>query len=234
MEFGTKLQRGRIVDFYKRLILDVELDDGSVVPVFCPEGDGGKSLYAEGAEVFVARNRDVRRKLRYECQLLNRGEGLIMVNPHYNTDLFLEAYDAEILQDFKDYTVIRKLSEEDGLRHIHFELGDNDGHKLYLTLSSIYNKQGPYVVFPTFLNFFDIETMEEMRRLRARGHRTAFVLIAPRMDCTEAKFAWNINPIAAAKVFEEAKSGLEFFCYGCKIDKKSVTIANKMKINYQS
>ena len=232
MEFGAKLQHGKIVSLYKSLILDVELDNREVVPVFCPEGDDGGRLFVPGAEVWVTRNRDTRRKLRYECQLLNRGEGLVMVNPSFYEDMFLEAYDNDRLEDFRAYTSIQKVCNDNALRYVRFELSDNNDRRLYLAFGSIYKKQGPYAVFPASLTFFDFETMEEMKKLRQQGHRTAFVLIAPRMDCLEAKFVWNLNPTAAARVFEEAKNGLEFFCYGCKIDKKSVTIADKMKINY--
>lgn len=232
MEFRSKLLHGKILNLYKGLILDVELDSNEVVSAFCPEADSGKKLYEIGAEVWVSRNQDKRRKLRYDCELLNRGEGLVMVNPSHNTELFLEAFDNGVLEDFNAYTSIRTVVPEDGLQYAHFELQDNDDQKIYVTLRDIYNKQGPYAVFPTYLTFHDFQAFEEMKRLRARGARTAFVLLAPRMDCFETKFVWNIDPIAAARIFEEAKNGLEFFCYGCKIDKKSVTIANKMKINY--
>ena len=57
-------------------------------------------------------------------------------------------------------------------------------------------------------------------------------MIVPRNDCIEAKFSWNLDPRAAAKIYDEAKNGLEFVCYGCKLDKNSVSIAEKMKILY--
>ena len=66
----------------------------------------------------------------------------------------------------------------------------------------------------------------------AKGAETAVLLLATRMDCLAAKFSWEVNPIAAAKIYDEAKNGLKFFCYGCNIDNKSISITKKMKILY--
>ena len=72
MEFGDRLIRGEIVKSYKKLILDVKFREGGVVPVFCPELDYMQNLYVPGTEIWVVKNRDRRRRLRYECQIVNR------------------------------------------------------------------------------------------------------------------------------------------------------------------
>ena len=75
MEFGDRLIRGEIVKSYKKLILDVKFREGGVVPVFCPELDYMQNLYVPGTEIWVVKNRDQRRRLRYECQIVNSGGG---------------------------------------------------------------------------------------------------------------------------------------------------------------
>ena len=72
MEFGDRLIRGEIVKSYKKLILDVKFREGGVVPVFCPELDYMQNLYVPGTEIWVVKNRDQRRRLRYECQQRRR------------------------------------------------------------------------------------------------------------------------------------------------------------------
>ena len=97
MNFQGRLIRGNIVSAYKDLILDVRFKDGITVPVFCPEMDYLKNLYVPGTEIWVTKNGDRRRRLRYECQLINRGDGLVMVNPNIIDDLFLEAFEKNLL-----------------------------------------------------------------------------------------------------------------------------------------
>lgn len=232
MNFHDRLIRGTIVKTYNNLILDVKFKEGNIVPVFCSEMDYMPGLYAEGAEVWVTKNRDQRRKIRYECQIVGRSEGLVMVNQNMADAMFMEAFEAGVISDFADYKYVDRVEGNYSVRNINFVLSDDDGKKCYIYLVSIYNKQGPYAVFPTTLSFYEMEMYDEFRRLREQGHETAVVLIVTRMDCLGAKFVWNINPIASAKTYDEAKNGLKFFCYGCNIDNKSISITENMKILY--
>lgn len=232
MEFGERLIRGEIVRSYKKLILDVKFREGNVVPVFCPEMDYMQSLYVPGTEIWVTKNRDQRRRLRYECQIINSGGGLIMVNPNHVDALFLEAFEQGKIAELKKYTFADRVDGSFATRNINYELSNDAGEKCYVYLVGIYNKKGADVVFPTMLNFYEMELFDEMRRLREKGAETVVVLLVTRMDCLVAKFSWDVNPIAAAKIYDEAKNGLNFFCYGCNIDNKSISITKKMKILY--
>lgn len=229
MDFNTDLIRAEVVGRYKRLIVDVKLRDDTVVPAFCSDDNLFPNLYVKGAEVWIAKIKSKFRKLRYEIYMVNKGDGLVMVNQRGNPKMFVEAFKNRMMEDFVQYSKIRHMVLADNLPHLDFELSNQD-EKCYVSLRPIYNKQDGRAVFPSKVNFLDMEMFEEMRRVRALGHRTVVVLIVPRIDCLETKFSWTIDPTSAAKIFEEAKSGLEFVSYGCNLDKKSITITNKMDI----
>lgn len=229
MDFNTDLIKAEVVGRYKRLIVDVKLRDDTVVPAFCSDDNLFPNLYVKGAEVWIAKIKSKFRKLRYEIYMVNKGDGLVMVNQRGNPKMFVEAFKNRVMEDFIQYSKIRHMVLADNLPHLDFELSNQD-EKCYVSLRPIYNKQDGRAVFPSKVNFLDMEMFEEMRRMRALGHRTVVVLIVPRIDCLETKFSWTIDPTSAAKIFEEAKSGLEFVSYSCNLDKKSITITNKMDI----
>ncbi len=229
MDFNTDLIKAEVVGRYKRLIVDVKLRDDTVVPAFCSDDNLFPNLYVKGAEVWIAKIKSKFRKLRYQIYMVNKGDGLVMVNQRGNPKMFVEAFKNRVMEDFIQYSKIRHMVLADNLPHLDFELSNQD-EKCYVSLRPIYNKQDGRAVFPSKVNFLDMEMFEEMRRMRALGHRTVVVLIVPRIDCLETKFSWTIDPTSAAKIFEEAKSGLEFVSYGCNLDKKSITITNKMDI----
>ncbi len=230
MDFDIELIKAEVVRRYKRLIIDVKLRDDSIVPAFCSDECIFPNLYDEGSEVWVTRIKSRFRKLRYEVQAINKGDGWVVVNQRGIPKLFAEAFKNRVMDDFVQYTKIRHMTLIDQLPHLDFELS-NAQEKCYVSLRPIYNKLDGKAVFPTKVNFFDMEMFEEMKKVRAQGGRTVVVLIVPRMDCLEAKFSWTIDPISAARIFEEAKNGLEFVCYGCNLSKKSISIANKMNIS---
>lgn len=232
MDFESKLIKAYVEKRYKQLIVDAKLKDGSVAQALCADSTNFKNFYTKDTEIWISKINDELRLVKYECQLLNRGDGLVLVNPKYCQTLFEEAFNNGVLQDFSKYTNIRAIEHDDKLRHFDFELYNEDAEKCYVHVVKVIYKEGAYAIFPTFLDFFEMEVFEEATKLRKKGHKTVLFIIVPRMDCLEAKFSWNINPVSAAKVFDEAKNGLEFICYSCNINQKSVTIANKMKINY--
>ncbi len=234
MDYRDQLITGRIKKIYKNLIMDVILDEGALtVPAFCPETDCKNMLYAEHARVYLTKSADERRRVPYTCQMVNKGEGLVFVNYKYKNDLFAEAFRKGLLQeDFGGYRYLRGIEYGEELKRVNFELSNDHGDKAYVYVVNIYNKQNSNVVFPSFINFFEIEMYDEMKRMRMQGYETAVFLIVPRSDCLDAKFVWNQDPIAAAKIYDEVKNGLKFCCYGCNVDEKSVSIARRMKILY--
>ena len=119
MEFGDRLIRGEIVKSYKKLILDVKFREGGVVPVFCPELDYMQNLYVPGTEIWVVKNRDRRRRLRYECQIVNSGGGLIMVNPNHVDALFTEAFENGKIEELRKYTGIDRVDGNFATRNIY-------------------------------------------------------------------------------------------------------------------
>lgn len=231
MDLNYELIKARVVNCYNSLIIDVKLSDDSIVPVFCASSEA-VALCCKNLGVSIKRTENKSRKIKYELVYINRNEGVIFVEPSINRKLFIEAFEQKRLPDFAAYTDCRAIERDDHMFHIDFELSNNNGEKCFVFIENVYNKIGGFSVFPAGINFFELEMFEEMARLRALGHSTAVFMLVPRQDCTEAKFSWNLDPVAAAKIYDEAKNGLKFVCYGCILDKKSVSIAAKMKILY--
>lgn len=232
MLFENELIKGKIVYRYKNLVADVELQSGEVVPVFCPEGDLSDELHEVGQVVYVSKAKDKRRKIAYDMEIASTGSGNVLINSGHNLEMFMEAFHKGELPDFNGYSRIRMIDLSEKINHIDFELSNKNGEKCYVFITNMYHKEGAAAVFPAQVSFFERQMFEEMHKLREKGHKTKVFMIAPRQDCLNVKFSWCIDPASAAKIFDEAKNGLEFVCYGCKISKDGVSIANKLEIKY--
>lgn len=233
MNYKEPLIEAKIINTFQKCILDVQLQDGSFSYAFCPEVDFNQQLYPIGAKVYLTKSADKRRKVPYICQMSDSGAGLIFVNYKYKNQLFQEAFFKGVLDfDFGQYVNLREIKDGDVLKMTNFELLADNGRRAYVYVVDIFNKIGDDVVFPSTINFFELEMFEELKRLRAKGADTYVFLIVPRNDCVQAKFVWNQDPIAAAKIYDEVQSGLKFCCYSCNVNQKSVSIAKKLKIVY--
>ncbi len=231
MELTAQLQKAVVVKRQNGLILDARLEDGSVVAVFCASAEVS-ALCVPGISLFLKKIRQPQSRIKYELEFIKLPEALILANPSYRRHLFREAFQKKVLEDFATYASCRRIESGEGLNNVDFELTAPDGSKCMVFIDTVYTKEGTSAVFPSKRNFFEFAMFEEMKKLRGRGMKTAVFILVPRMDCLEAKFSWKFDPAAAAGIFEEAKNGLNFVCYGCNIDKNSVTISKKMHILY--
>lgn len=231
MDYRHTLFPATVVKRYNSMIIDIKLSDESVVPAFCARREIN-SICTEGMDVLVKRSTNKNRIVKYKIEYINKNGHLIFTSPRYEERLFKEAFNNKVIKEFAKYTECRRTEQDDHLPHIHFELSNEKGDKCFVFIRTLYGYQGCKAVFPIDINFFEIEMLEEMRKLRARGFDTYVFMIVPQSNCNEAKFIWNVAPVAAAKLFEEAKNGLQFICYGCNVDKTNVSIAEKVEITY--
>lgn len=232
MNFSAELVIGKILRCYKNLILDVELTSGEVVAAFCPELDAKQNIYSVGTLVWLLPNNRKNNHLKYEAIMVNKDGALIMISPNYAQILVKEAFEKSLLKEFSRYTKLRCLESGDKVKYANLEFSNANEDYAYVYAVSIYNKQGANVVFPSFLNFFEMSMFGEFANLRQQGYETYVLLIVPRMDCQDIKFSWTIEPSAAARIFDEAKNGLKFCGYGCTIDDNSINITQSMNILY--
>ncbi len=230
MNIEKNLIRGEIVKRYNSLLMDVRLDGGKIITAFCSSLKIGNICVA-GNYVYLKKQPRLR-IVQHEIEFIETKDGLILVNPTYKRQLFLEAFEQGMVSELRDFSACREFSSGEALSFADFELMNKNHEKCVVFIENVYGKLGGYSAFPEGINFFEIEMFENLARLRKKGYRTIVFMIVPREDCAEAKFSWGLDPVAAAKIFDEAKNGLEFICYGCNVGTNNVTINRSMNILY--
>ena len=82
MKFLKPLIKGRLIKRYKRFFADVKIDK-EIVTAHCPNTGSMKGLLDEGNEVFVTKNDDPKRKLKYTLEIIKVKKNLVGVNTHF-------------------------------------------------------------------------------------------------------------------------------------------------------
>ena len=81
MEFTKSLIKGKLIKRYKRFFVDIKLDK-QVVTAHCPNTGSMKGLLDEGNEVYLLKNDDPKRKLKYSLEIIKAQNNLVGVNTH--------------------------------------------------------------------------------------------------------------------------------------------------------
>ena len=82
MEFTKALIKGKLIKRYKRFFADIKLDK-EIVVAHCPNTGSMKGLLDEGNEVFISKNDDPKRKLKYTLEIIKVKDNLVGVNTHF-------------------------------------------------------------------------------------------------------------------------------------------------------
>ena len=231
MEIKLDLIKAEIVTRHNSLIYDVKLSDDSIVQVFSAASTI-RALCTTGVEVYISLRKKANSKIHYNLEMISLPTGLIWVNPKHDRELFLEAFKSGNIPELANYDTCRIIEPKEKMLYADFKLSNEYGEICYISLENVYNKIAGQSVFPTKVNFFELNMLHELEMLRKSGAKTSIFIIVPRMDCLECKFIWNKDSVGAAQIYEAAQKGLEFICYSCKINKNSVSIANKLNIVY--
>jgi len=82
MEFTKSLLKGKLIKRYKRFFADIKLNK-EVVTAHCPNTGSMKGLLDQGNEVFLSKNDDPKRKLKYTLEIIKVKKNLVGVNTHF-------------------------------------------------------------------------------------------------------------------------------------------------------
>ena len=69
MKFQNLLIKGKLIKRYKRFFTDIRLDK-EIITAHCPNTGSMKGLLDEENEVFISRNDDPKRKLKYTLEII--------------------------------------------------------------------------------------------------------------------------------------------------------------------
>ena len=81
MEFTKSLIKGKLIKRYKRFFVDVKLNT-RVVTAHCPNTGSMKGLLDKGNEVYLLKNDDPKRKLKYGLEIIKTQKKLVGINTH--------------------------------------------------------------------------------------------------------------------------------------------------------
>ena len=83
MKFQNLLIKGKLIKRYKKFFTDVKLDK-EIVTAHCPNTGSMKGLLDKGNEVYVSKNDDPKRKLKYTLEIVKVKKNLTISRVYFN------------------------------------------------------------------------------------------------------------------------------------------------------
>ena len=229
MEFTKSLIKGKLIKRYKRFFADVKINK-EIVTAHCPNTGSMKGLLDEGNDVYLLKNNDPKRKLKYGLEIIKARKNLIGVNTHMAN---------KIVNHGLKNNLIRELNNNDKIKA---EVFFNKETRFDFLLEK--KKQKSFLEVKNVTLFRDKKTAEFPDAITSRGSKHLLTLIHAIKKGYKAyliflvqiqnmeyfKIAKDIDNEYYENYLKAKKAGVNFLAYRCKISSKEIFIDKRIKI----
>ena len=101
MEFTKSLIKGKLIKRYKRFFVDVKINK-EIVTAHCPNTGSMKGLLNKGNDVYLLKNDNPKRKLKYGLEIIKANKNLVGVNTHLANKIVNHGLQNNLIKELKN------------------------------------------------------------------------------------------------------------------------------------
>lgn len=229
MKFPQPLERGRLVQRYKRFFADIVMDDGREITAHCPNPGAMLGLNLPGLGAWVSRSDDPKRKLPFTLEVMEDGEAFAGVNTMNPNRLVAEALAEGAIPEVAGYDSIRREVKYGRNSRVDFLLEKDGEVPCWLEVKNCHlRRDGTLAEFPDCVAARSLKHLHELSAEVERGARAVQLFVIQRTDCDAFDACHDLDPAYARGLYEAAERGVEVLCYRCDISPEEIRISRRI------
>lgn len=230
MKFENQLIHGHLIKRYKRFLADVELSNGEVITVHCPNTGTMLSCSTPGSEVALSVSDNPKRKYPHTLEMINENGTWIGVNTARTNGLVADAILGGGVSEFSGVERIKreiKTSEHtrlDLLLHTATE-------EIYVEVKNCSLAQKGLAMFPDAVTTRGTKHLNELIRLQGEGKRSCIFFLVQRMDADSFAPAAHIDEVYAKTLKEAITKGVMALVYQARVTPEGIEVVRPLPLS---
>ena len=225
MKFTNSLFKGKLIKRYKRFFTDIKLNN-SIITAHCPNTGSMKGLLDEGNNVWVSKNDDPKRKLKFTLEIIEANNMLIGVNTHRANKIVHHALKNKLIHEFKSIDKIQSEFKYSNDTRFDF-LCDN---KLLEVKNVTLLRDSKIAEFPDAVTSRGTKHLKNLINSIKKGYKPFVLFLTQIQGINNFKIAKDIDEEYYKNYLIAKKAGVNFIAYRCKLSSKEIKIEKKIKI----
>ncbi|MEM8713248.1 MAG: DNA/RNA nuclease SfsA [Planctomycetota bacterium] len=230
MQIDKPVTIGRFIKRYKRVLTDVEAEDGEILTAHCPNTGSMKGCLEKGARVALRDSQDPKRKLRMTFQTVESDGTWVNVDTGLPNALAYEAVEAGLIPSLAGYETLRREVKYGTGSRIDLLLEDPEKGRAYVEVKNTTLKEGDVAMFPDAVTTRGKKHLEELARVVEAGDRGVMLYCVSRVDVASFAPAHDIDPDYCRTLREVVEKGVEVLAYATKVTPTSFELGHELKL----
>ncbi|MCB2183524.1 MAG: DNA/RNA nuclease SfsA [Desulfobulbaceae bacterium] len=228
MKFNNLLS-GRFIKRYKRFLVDVELDDGSLLTVHCPNTGSMRGCLDPGNPVLLSHSDNPKRKYAHTLEMIQVRGIWVGINTGRTNHLVREAIENGVVADFGSIDTIKAEIKVSAKSRLDFLL-TRGGEKIYIEVKNCTLVEDKKAFFPDAVTSRGTKHLQELMELKENGHEAAIFFCVQRMDATVFSPAWHVDPVYAKTLKKAQESGVMVLAYEASVQPGEISVSHRLPV----
>ena len=229
MEFNKTLIKGKLIKRYKRFFTDIKLSK-KVVIAHCPNTGSMKGLLDVGNKVFLSKNNNPKRKLKYTLEIIKVKKNLVGVNTHFANKIAYHGLSNNLIDELKDNDSIKPEVFFNKETRFDFLIKKNK-KKIFVEVKNVTMFRDEQIAeFPDAITSRGSKHLKTLIDAIKKGYKTYILFLVQIERVKNFKIAKDIDREYYNNYLLAKKAGVNFLAYRCKINSKEIKIEKKIKI----
>ena len=229
MKFTTSLIKGKLVKRYKRFFAEIKLDK-EVVVAHCPNTGSMMGLLNEKNEVYISKNDNPKRKLKYTLEIIKVNKNLVGVNTHFANKIAYHGLSNNLIKEISNNDNIKPEVFFDKETRFDF-LVEKNKQKIFVEVKNVTLFRNENTAeFPDSITSRGSKHLKALIEAIKKGYKSYLLFLVQIQGIESFKIAKDIDKEYYENYLLAKKAGVIFLAYRCKIDSKEIKIEKKIKI----
>ena len=229
MQFTKSLIKGKLIKRYKRFFVDVKLNK-EIITAHCPNTGSMKGLLDKGNEVYLLKNDDPKRKLKYGLEIIKTQKKLVGINTHMANKIVNHGLNNNLIKELQNNDEIKP--EVFFKKDTRFDfLVEKNKQKIFIEVKNVtLFRDKKTAEFPDAITTRGSKHLLALIDAIKKGYKAYLIFLVQIQNMENFKIARDIDSEYYKNYLTAKKAGVNFFAYRCKINSKEILIDKKIKI----
>ena len=229
MKFTKRLIKGKLIKRYKRFFADINIKN-EIITAHCPNTGSMMGLLDQNNEVWISKNNDPKRKLKYTLEIIKAKDNLVGVNTHLANKIVYEGLSNNLINEFMNSDSIKPEVYYNKNTRFDFLVNKNNQNHFIEVKNVTLFRTNNVAEFPDAVTSRGSKHIKTLVDAIKKGYKSYVLFLVQIQNIENFQIAKDIDKDYYKNYLLAKKAGVQFLAYRCNIDTNSITIEKKLNI----